>query len=73
MDIHKKLSFTATTRYCERISYENYIVMDVRLGFKQKHYSIYADGANLFNVQYIEAGAVPMPGSWFTLGLKSAL
>lgn len=72
-DLYKKLSFTATTRYCERISYKNYVVMDVRLGFKQKHYSIYADGANLFNVQYIEAGAVPMPGSWFTLGLKSAI
>lgn len=72
-DIYKLLSLTLTTRYCERISYKNYIVIDARLGFKRKHYSIYADGANLFNVQYIEAGAVPMPGSWFTLGLKTVL
>lgn len=72
-DIYKLLSLTLSTRYCERISYKNYIVMDARLNFKQKHYSIHADGANLFNVQYIEAGTVPMPGSWFTLGLKTAI
>nr|WP_121272280.1 TonB-dependent receptor [Pedobacter schmidteae] len=70
-DVYKQFSLTLTTRYCERISYKDYMVMDARLSFKQKHYSIYADGANLFNVQYIEAGAVPMPGSWFTLGLKT--
>lgn len=70
-DLYKQVSLTLTTRYCERISYKDYMVMDARLSFKQKHYSIYADGGNLFNVQYIEAGAVPMPGSWFTLGLKT--
>ncbi len=47
--------------------------MDARLSFRQEHYSIYADGANLFNVQYIEAGAVPMPGRWLTLGIKANL
>jgi vitamin B12 transporter len=70
-DLIEQLSFTLATRYCERISYENYMVMDARLAFKQKKYSIYADGANLFNIQYIEAGAVPMPGAWFTLGVKT--
>ncbi len=52
-DLIEQLSFTLTTRYCERISYKNYMVMDARLAFKQKKYSIYADGANLFNIQYI--------------------
>ncbi len=71
-DLFNQFSLTLTTRYCERISYKDYMVMDARLAFKQKKYSIYADGANLFNVQYIEAGAVPMPGSWFTLGIKTS-
>lgn len=70
-DFYKQLSLTLTTRYCERISYKDYMVMDARLAFTQKRYAIYADGANLFNIQYIEAGAVPMPGSWFTMGLKT--
>jgi vitamin B12 transporter len=70
---YKVIDLTLTARYNERISYKNYTVMDARIAFKQAHYSIYADGANLFNVQYIEAGAVPMPGSWFTLGLKAGI
>lgn len=64
---------TLTARYCERINYKSYTVMDARVNFKQKHYSIYADGANLFDVQYIESGAVPMPGTWLTLGVKVGL
>ena len=67
------VDLTLTARYCERISYKDYTVMDARLSFKQKRCNIYADGANLFNVQYIEAGAVPMPGRWLTLGIKAGL
>ncbi|WP_159451703.1 TonB-dependent receptor plug domain-containing protein [Pedobacter africanus] len=70
--LYQALTLTLTTRYCERISYKDYMTMDARLAFKRQHYSIYADAANIFDVQYIEAGAVPMPGSWFTLGLKTA-
>ncbi|WP_133576771.1 TonB-dependent receptor plug domain-containing protein [Pedobacter metabolipauper] len=70
-EFYNRVSLTVTARYNERINYKKYTVMDVRLALKQKHYSIYADGANLFNVTYIEAGAVPMPGSWFTIGVKT--
>lgn len=70
--LYKLIDLTLTARYNERINYKDYTLMDVRIAFKQARYSIYADGANLFNVQYIEAGAVPMPGSWFTLGVKTA-
>lgn len=69
--LYKLIDLTLTARYNERINYKDYTLMDVRIAFKQARYSIYADGANLFNVQYIEAGAVPMPGSWFTLGVKT--
>jgi vitamin B12 transporter len=66
-------SATLTARYCERINYKDYTVLDARLSFNQKHFNIYADGANLFNAKYIEAGAVPMPGTWLTLGVKAVL
>lgn len=69
-EFYNLFALTVTARYNQRINYKDYTVLDTRISFKQKHYSIYADGANLFNVQYIEAGAVPMPGSWFTLGVK---
>lgn len=70
---YNTVALTMTARYNERISYKSYTVMDVRLAVDRKNYSIYADGANLFDVQYIEAGAVPMPGSWFTLGIKAGI
>jgi len=72
-EFYNLVGVTLTARYNQRINYKDYTVMDTRITFKQKHYSIYADGANLFNVQYIEAGAVPMPGSWFTLGIKAGI
>jgi vitamin B12 transporter len=67
------IDLTVTARYNERISYKSYTVLDARLSFKQKKYNVYLDGANLFNVQYIESGAVPMPGSWLTLGIKAGI
>ena len=72
-DFYHVISFSVTSRYCERINYKDYMTMDARLAYQQKQWSIYANAANIFDVQYIEAGAVPMPGSWFTLGLKATI
>ncbi len=72
-DFYQLISLTLTTRYSERINYKDYMTMDARLAYRQKRYNIYAEAANLFDVQYIEAGAVPMPGSWFTLGIKTTI
>ncbi|MEJ2881119.1 TonB-dependent receptor plug domain-containing protein [Pedobacter sp. GR22-6] len=72
-DFYKVISLSLTSRYNERINYKNYMTMDARLAYRQKNWSIYTDAANVFDVQYIEAGAVPMPGSWFTLGIKAAI
>lgn len=67
------VDLTLTARYNERVNYKRYTVMDARLAFRKQNYSVYLEGANLFNVQYIEASAVPMPGSWFSLGVKAAI
>lgn len=69
-DFLKVMSLTVTARYCERISYKNYTIMDARVAYKLKKSSIYLDALNIFDVNYIEAGAVPMPGVWATLGYK---
>jgi vitamin B12 transporter len=67
------LSLTLTSRYNERINYKNYQVLDARLGLKLSRYQVYLDAANLLDVEYIEAGAVPMPGTWFTLGFRAKI
>ena len=72
-DFLNVMSLTVTARYCERITYKDYTVMDARLSYKFKKSSIYADASNIFDVNYIQAGAVPMPGVWTTLGYKFAL
>lgn len=72
-EFYNRVALTLTARYNQRINYKDYTVIDARLAYKQKAYSIYADGANLFNAKYVEAGAVPMPGSWFTLGVKAGI
>lgn len=69
----KVMALTVTARYCERISYKDYTVMDTRLTYKLKRSSIYADASNIFDVNFIQAGAVPMPGVWATLGYKITL
>jgi len=65
-----RLSATAATRFNERISYKSYFVSDMRLAYQFRPIAIYLDAQNIFDVTYIEAAAVPMPGRWFSLGVK---
>jgi vitamin B12 transporter len=67
------LSLTLASRYNERINYKSYQVLDARLNVKLSRYQVYIDAANLLDVEYIEAGAVPMPGTWLTLGFKAKI
>ncbi|WP_158799447.1 TonB-dependent siderophore receptor [Pedobacter sp. L105] len=69
-DFLKVLSLTVTAKYNERINYKSYTLLDAKMSYNFKHSSIYADAQNLLDVTYIEAGAVPMPGVWATLGYK---
>lgn len=69
----KVMSVTLTARYCERINYKDYTLMDARVAYKLKNSSIYADASNLFDVNFIQAGAVPMPGIWASVGYRLSL
>ncbi len=66
----KVMDLTIAARYQDRITYKDYTVIDAKLAYKQPHYNLYLDAGNLFNAQFIEAEAIPMPGSWYTLGFK---
>lgn len=65
-----RFSATAATRFNERISYKSYFISDMRVAYRFKPVAIYLDAQNIFDVTYIEAAAVPMPGRWFNIGLK---
>lgn len=63
-------SATAAARFNERITYKSYFVGDTRVAYRFNPLSVYLDAQNIFNVTYIEAAAVPMPGRWFSLGVR---
>ncbi|RFS27004.1 TonB-dependent receptor [Chitinophaga silvatica] len=66
-------SIAATTRYCMRVSYKDYTIVDARIAYSQPRYQIYADVNNLTDVSYIESNAAMMPGRWVTVGAKLKL
>ena len=68
-----RFSATATGRFNERIRYANYWVTDMRIAYRLNPINVYLDAQNLFDVTYIEAAAVPMPGRWFSLGVTYRL
>ncbi|WP_285269841.1 TonB-dependent receptor plug domain-containing protein [Kaistella rhinocerotis] len=49
---------------------DSYNVADVHLNYKVQNILLYTEVSNLFNAKYLEAGAVPMPTRWFSLGVK---
>lgn len=71
-EIYHNLNITLAGRYQQRVSYKDYFLVDAKVSYTLQRFSFYADVNNLTDVQYIEAGAVPMPGRWVTAGIKWA-
>jgi len=57
-------------RYLYRINANDYTVLDARLGYAVKNVLLYADVNNILDTQYREIGTVPMPGRWYTFGVR---
>lgn len=57
-------------RYIKRALNTGYDLLDARLAYQLKDFSLYTNITNILNATYIEAGAVPMPSRWFTIGVK---
>lgn len=57
-------------RFHERVSAKSYFLSDLRVGYSLPFLSLYLDAQNVFDVTYIESGAIPMPGRWYSFGIK---
>ena len=66
----QNFSVQLENRWLKRELNEGYQLTDIRLAYQWNAFRIYSDVTNIFDTQYKEAGAVPMPGRWFSLGLK---
>ncbi|MFD1770557.1 TonB-dependent receptor plug domain-containing protein [Sphingobacterium suaedae] len=67
---HNNWTLGLTNRFNQRISDKSYLLMDARFGLEFQAVSVYADAQNLFDVTYIESAAIPMPGRWYSVGVK---
>jgi len=63
-------SLQLENRLLKRELAEAYDVADIRTSYQLKKALLYFEVNNLFDAQYTEAGAVPMPTRWFGLGVK---
>lgn len=65
-----RFTLSVTQRYEKRVNYKDYVLLAARLSGNFHNFEVFADVDNLTDVQYIEAGAIPLAGTWFTLGIK---
>jgi iron complex outermembrane receptor protein len=69
-DLSEKIQLSVTYRLVQRIEQPLYQVVDAKILVPIKNkWTVFAEGNNLTNTQYVEAGFVQMPGRWFKLGI----
>lgn len=65
-----RTTLSVANRYNTRQSYKSYWITDARINHSFKNnLSIYFDAQNIFNTTYNEAGAIPLPTTWMSLGI----
>ncbi len=64
----KQLEQTLTIRHINRVTLTDYTLIDTKLMYSFKQFTAYTEVTNVFDVSYIEAGFVNMPGRWYKLG-----
>lgn len=51
-------------------SYKPYSLVDARLSWDKKPYSVYIEANNIFDTDYVDYGNVRQPGTWLLAGAK---
>lgn len=52
------------------VDYDPYGILDLRLSWDDKYYTIYAEASNLLDENYYDLGNVAQPGIWMKAGVK---
>ncbi len=55
-----------------RTAYGAYILVDARVYWKAKSWTIFVDVKNIFDIDYVDYGNVMQPGRWFSVGVKKS-
>lgn len=71
MNITRWVHVSATYRGIDRVGGNTYSLVDAKMFINpSRNFSIFLEGNNLLNTEYIEAGYVQMPGRWFKAGVQ---
>ena len=62
-------NLTLNYRYVDRLTLDNYSIVDTRLTHRSSSVEMSVFANNLFDKEYTETNLVPMPGRWIGLGL----
>lgn len=68
-----KLSWHVKGRYIKRELNDGYVLLDGRMDIRLSPLDVYLDVSNILNATYKEAGAVPMPSRWMSVGLRYSI
>ncbi|MDR2285664.1 MAG: TonB-dependent receptor [Sphingobacterium sp.] len=65
-----KLDFSLGSRWIKRELHKPYFITDLRVGYGLNQWNFYVEGTNLLDASYKETATVPMPGRWYTMGVR---
>ena len=67
----KWVNVTAAYRGIERVGGNAYSLVDAKINLNtSRNLTVFLEGNNLLDTDYIEAGFVQMPGRWFKMGMQ---
>lgn len=70
--VWKRLNLSLDWRWQDRVGADNapYALMDGRLSWDARHYSLYVNATNIFNKEYYDYVSIRQPGRCFIAGMK---
>lgn len=70
--VWKNLNLSLNWRWQDRVGADNapYALMDGRLSWDARHYSLYVNATNIFNKEYYDYVSIRQPGRCFIAGMK---
>lgn len=66
----KNFNIQLTNRFIQRMKNDPYSILDARISYKIHSFTVFGTITNSLDAQYSEAGAVPMPTRWISLGVR---
>lgn len=69
----KNMFLSVGARWLDRVSLEDYWIMDTKLSYEFNSWKAFLKVNNLFSANYTETNLVPMPGIWSRVGLSFRL